>query len=102
MLPRLFVWLAPNLFVVVGCRLCRRDVRVRWPERWRDCSVCGERAGFKLSHDKHLGTGREVGLHSDGTPAVRARRFGQANTSVRWPQPQGARSLSFDLLIRSA
>jgi hypothetical protein len=35
MLPRLFVWLAPNLCVIVRCRLRGSDVRVRWPERLR-------------------------------------------------------------------
>ena len=39
----LFVWRAPDVFVVVRCPFCPADVRVRWPERWRECDQCGER-----------------------------------------------------------
>ena len=29
---------------LVPCPCCARTVAVRWPERWRYCDACGERA----------------------------------------------------------
>jgi hypothetical protein len=44
MRARIFVWRAPNLFVVFRCVRCPRDVWIRWPEAWRLCDRCGEMA----------------------------------------------------------
>jgi hypothetical protein len=42
MLPFLFRWIAPHLYVVRRCPGClRADVRVRWPERFDGCPHCG-------------------------------------------------------------
>jgi hypothetical protein len=45
------VWRAPHVLVVVRCRLCRADLGVRWPERWRFCDRCGERADLRIRGD---------------------------------------------------
>jgi hypothetical protein len=59
MLPTLFVWSPPDLFVVRRCTGCRRaDVRVRWPALLDCCERCG---AYVFTQPKRADEGGEEG-----------------------------------------
>jgi hypothetical protein len=56
--PVVFVWVPPNVLVVVRCTACRRaDVRVRWPEVLDCCERCG---GYAFTTAELRGDGAGV------------------------------------------